>query len=607
MAYKTGDVSIKTLNNVVIQLRNDTATNWAGSNYVLAQGELGLDLTNNVIKIGNGTDTWTNLPNAGSVIQHASAYDEDTNPGGIDAEHGGIKVNGTDINVYTLLAASTAALGGVKSAADVTAKGSVAVDANGNMTVEYVDFADELKTARNISINENGTYAQGKDVVATGVAFKGNANIDLAAALTETGVTAGSYAKVTVDAKGRITAGLDMYTADITDAVAATTGATDAAKAIKTDAAGELDDSFLKAVTRTDAAADNTATEVITGITSDAKGRITATTKMDAKNASAGSSDAGKLIKADANGLLSDTFLAEPTRTDAAVDNATTTVITSVTSDAKGRVTATGSMNAIASTSKTATDAGKLIKADSAGELDDTFLKNITYAASTADNTATTVLTGLTVDGKGRVSAAGTMEATTTGGTSAASGKLVKLDGNGKLDNTIFPALAIGEVQTVTYADTETVGTDGVTTFKGITTAQSGDVVVVSTTKGTNETQAAYEARCATNGDGVYIYAGNTSGADAYSASNWVLIKTPGAAIQSVNGETGPTVVLDTDKVAEGSTNLYFTEARVYTAIHKISARDANNSFSDAAHIMLDTDSLILQGGNASSGTTNNA
>jgi hypothetical protein len=53
-----------------IKLRRDTAVNWGVENPILAEGEPGLDTTNNILKIGNGTDTWTALP---------SIYDPSTN------------------------------------------------------------------------------------------------------------------------------------------------------------------------------------------------------------------------------------------------------------------------------------------------------------------------------------------------------------------------------------------------------------------------------------------------------------------------------------------------------------------------------------------------
>jgi hypothetical protein len=44
-----------------IKLRRDTAANWTSANPVLALGEPGYDTTNNKLKVGNGTSTWTQL------------------------------------------------------------------------------------------------------------------------------------------------------------------------------------------------------------------------------------------------------------------------------------------------------------------------------------------------------------------------------------------------------------------------------------------------------------------------------------------------------------------------------------------------------------------
>lgn len=47
-----------------IQLRNDSATNWASANPVLLAGEVGIetDSVRNRIKIGDGTTAWNDLP-----------------------------------------------------------------------------------------------------------------------------------------------------------------------------------------------------------------------------------------------------------------------------------------------------------------------------------------------------------------------------------------------------------------------------------------------------------------------------------------------------------------------------------------------------------------
>jgi hypothetical protein len=48
----------------IIKLRRDTSANWSSVNPVLNDGEMGLDTTNDKIKIGDGTSTWSTLPYA---------------------------------------------------------------------------------------------------------------------------------------------------------------------------------------------------------------------------------------------------------------------------------------------------------------------------------------------------------------------------------------------------------------------------------------------------------------------------------------------------------------------------------------------------------------
>ena len=45
-----------------VQLRRDTAANWLLADPVLADGEMGIDLTVSKVKIGDGTTTWSQLP-----------------------------------------------------------------------------------------------------------------------------------------------------------------------------------------------------------------------------------------------------------------------------------------------------------------------------------------------------------------------------------------------------------------------------------------------------------------------------------------------------------------------------------------------------------------
>lgn len=105
------------------------------------------------------------------------------------------------------------------------------------------------------------------------------------------------------------------------------------------------------------------------------------------------------------------------------------------------------------------------------------------------------------------------------------------LDANGKLTNSQIPAIAITD--TFVAADQ---------TAMLALSAQTGDVAV------------------RTDLSKSFIL----KGTDPTVLGDWQELLTPTSAVTSVNGQTG-TVSLDSDDVAEGSTNLYFTDGRVDT------------------------------------------
>lgn len=45
-----------------IQIRRDTKAKWADLNPILAAGEMGFEIDNNRLKIGNGITAWNSLP-----------------------------------------------------------------------------------------------------------------------------------------------------------------------------------------------------------------------------------------------------------------------------------------------------------------------------------------------------------------------------------------------------------------------------------------------------------------------------------------------------------------------------------------------------------------
>lgn len=70
-----------------------------------------------------------------------------------------------------------------------------------------VESADKLTVPRNISITGDGTGS---------AAFDGSKDVAISLALADTAVTAGTYTKVTVDSKGRVTKGENIAISDVT-------------------------------------------------------------------------------------------------------------------------------------------------------------------------------------------------------------------------------------------------------------------------------------------------------------------------------------------------------------------------------------------------------
>lgn len=68
--------------NTKIVLRNDTAENWIANNPVLLDGEVGVEKDTGLLKVGNGTSTWTALDyiNKFEAISTATHYEEEAQP-----------------------------------------------------------------------------------------------------------------------------------------------------------------------------------------------------------------------------------------------------------------------------------------------------------------------------------------------------------------------------------------------------------------------------------------------------------------------------------------------------------------------------------------------
>jgi hypothetical protein len=118
----------------------------------------------------------------------------------------------------------------------------------------------------------------------------------------------------------------------------------------------------------------------------------------------------------------------------------------------------------------------------------------------------------------------------------AAVNGVATLDGGGKVPFVQIPAIAITDVYVV----------DTTNDLANITNALQGDVTVVLDTPNAGTNANSYIA---------------TNTTLPSSIASWVIIEKPLDYVQSVNGKLG-NVVLYTDDIDEGSTNLYYTIAR---------------------------------------------
>jgi hypothetical protein len=84
---------------VQIQFRNDTEANWEAADPILAIGEMGIETDTDKFKIGNGIDTWNDLPYGGIVGPQGPAGANGTN--GLNGADG----VGADLNSFLLMGA----------------------------------------------------------------------------------------------------------------------------------------------------------------------------------------------------------------------------------------------------------------------------------------------------------------------------------------------------------------------------------------------------------------------------------------------------------------------------------------------------------------------
>lgn len=154
----------KTLNNVRIQLRNDTAENWQNSTVVLLQGEFAVENDTGLFKIGNGTDVFKDLKYANKAGETSQELEN------LKAQIGDIPEGKTiiqmieeasydDTTLSSKVTANEQAIASLNSKMDNIEAGSVTSvnGKTGEVTIAASDLITSSSDANKISIAEDGT------------------------------------------------------------------------------------------------------------------------------------------------------------------------------------------------------------------------------------------------------------------------------------------------------------------------------------------------------------------------------------------------------------------------------------------------------------------
>lgn len=184
-----------------------------------------------------------------------------------DIDEGELALNLVDRTIYTRNGNNIIDMGfgkGGQVNGNITASGTVkATKLEGPLTGN-ADSATKLQNTRTLSWTGDATGS---------LSFNGSANVSDALTLANSGVTAGTYKSVTVDAKGRVTAGSDVITGLVTSTVASGT----------TNTATSNTNTYLNIVETVGSAATTVGTSTqVTGagtvtVTSDTAGKLTIT------------------------------------------------------------------------------------------------------------------------------------------------------------------------------------------------------------------------------------------------------------------------------------------------------------------------------------------
>jgi phage-related tail fiber protein len=209
-------------------LQSSGSTYSAGTGLTLSSNQF--SITNTGVTAGTYTKVTVNAQGqvtagtslTGSDVNTAlgyTAYNGSTNPNGFLTANQNITVSGDATGSGTTAVTLTLANSGV-TAGTYT---KVTVDAKGRVTVGAALASSDVTTALgytpyNGTTNPSGFLTANQSITLSGDAT-GSGSTAITVALANSGVTAGTYTKVTVDAKGRVTVGASLASSDVTTAL----------------------------------------------------------------------------------------------------------------------------------------------------------------------------------------------------------------------------------------------------------------------------------------------------------------------------------------------------------------------------------------------------
>ena len=169
-----------------------------------------------VASVTNTTDA-TSTTSAALIVSGGVGIASQLRVGGNTTLTGTLTVNTTGSTFSGTLNAGTfsgsgASLTNIPNSATTatnanTASAIVSRDAGGNFSAGTITAALSGNATTATTLQTSRTFSISGDATASAQTFDGSANVSLPLVLSNTGVTAGTYSRVTVDAKGRVTAG----------------------------------------------------------------------------------------------------------------------------------------------------------------------------------------------------------------------------------------------------------------------------------------------------------------------------------------------------------------------------------------------------------------